>query len=66
MDPMTSVTGYANIHKLKLLGKQGDSKLKLNAVVEEAKKMIQMNLNINGFDDDSQYIPSNRVSTHGR
>lgn len=66
IDPTAGVTGYANIHKLKMLGKQGqiDSKLKLNAVVEEAKKIIQRNLN--GFDDDSQYVPSNRVSSYGR
>lgn len=65
-DPSIGVTGYANIHKLKQLGKQGqiDSKLRLNAVVEEAKKIIQKNLN--GFEDDSQYVPSNRASTYGR
>jgi len=38
------VTGYANIHRLKVLGKQGqaDSKMRLNSVVEEAKKMLHL------------------------
>jgi hypothetical protein len=35
-DPTIGVTGYANIHKLKLMGKQGqvDSRMKLNSIVE--------------------------------
>ena len=34
-DPLAGVSGYANIHRLKLMGKQGqiDSKMRLNSVV---------------------------------
>jgi hypothetical protein len=37
------VTGYANIHRLKQIGKGGniESKMRLNSIVEEAKKIVQ-------------------------
>lgn len=43
----SSVTGYANIHKLKMMGKHGniDSRMKLNNVVEEAKKILKLDRN---------------------
>ena len=46
---LSNVTGYSNIHRLKMkkdLGdepKYTDPRLKLNSIVEEARKMIHSN-----------------------